>query len=164
MNKMRDVKIEKVILNIGGTAENLDKGFKLLERLTKKKPMKRKSSRRIPSLGVRPKMEVGCMVTLRKGYEDLLRRLFESIDNRMKRKSVVDNHLSFGIKEYIEIQGIEYQRDIGIIGFDVTITFVRTGRRVAQRKIKRAHIPKSQRVPKEEIIKFMEDNFRVEFV
>ena len=31
MNKMREIKIEKVVLSVGGTAEELEKGIKLLE-------------------------------------------------------------------------------------------------------------------------------------
>ena len=51
---MRKIKIEKVVLNIGGTAEELEKGTKLLQMLTNRKPAKMKSHKRIPALGVRP--------------------------------------------------------------------------------------------------------------
>ncbi len=161
---MRKIKIEKVVLSVGGTADGLDKGFRLLKMLTNKKPAKIKSTKRIPTLGVRPGLEVGAVVTLRKDFEDFLKKMLVSIDNTLKTKQISENNFSFGIKEYIEIPGVEYQRDIGIIGFDVTIVFKRSGRRVGQRKIKRGKVSKKQIITKEEIIKFMEENFQTRFI
>ncbi|MBU2104878.1 MAG: 50S ribosomal protein L5, partial [Nanoarchaeota archaeon] len=65
-NLMRQIKIEKVVLSVGGTGDELEKGVKLLEFLTGRKPAKMKSRKRIPSFGVRPGLEVGAVVTLRK--------------------------------------------------------------------------------------------------
>ncbi len=160
---MRKIKIEKVVLGVGGTADGLEKGFKLLKILTNKNPAKIKSKKRIPTWGVRPGLEVGAVVTLRKDFDDLLKKLLISIDNTLKYKQISENNFSFGIKEYIEIPGIEYQRDIGIIGLDVTIVFKRSGRRVGQRKIKRGKVSKKQVITPEEIIKFMEENFQTKF-
>ncbi len=161
---MREIKIEKIVLSVGGTAEELEKGFKLLEFLTGKKPSKTTSKKRIPTLGVRPNLEVGAVLTIRKDFKELLRRLLSTIDNTIKKKQISENNFSFGIKEYIEIPEIEYQRDIGIRGFDVTIVFKRAGRRVKLRKTKKGKIPKRQKISKEEIIKFMEENFNTNFI
>ncbi|MCW8965932.1 MAG: 50S ribosomal protein L5 [Candidatus Pacearchaeota archaeon] len=164
-NKMREIKIEKVVLNIGGVAEELEKGVKLLEILVpERKPARTRSRKRIPSLGVRPNLEVGTVVTLRSGMEDFLKKIFVAIDGVIKKKQVSENNFSFGVKEYIEIPGMEYQRDIGIMGFDVTVVFKRAGRRVRLKKIKRGKIPKRQVITREEIIKFMEENFQVKFI
>jgi large subunit ribosomal protein L5 len=163
-NPMRKIKIEKVVLGVGGTGENLEKGTKLLGLLTGRKPSKRRSSKRIPALGVRPRLEVGAMVTIRKNPEEMLKRMLVAVDNKLRRKQMSDNNFSFGLKEYIEVPGIEYQRDIGIIGFDVTVVFKRTGRRVGIRKIKNSKVSKRQIITKSEIIKFMEDNFNTKFV
>ncbi len=163
-NVMRSVKIDKIVLNVGGTADALDKGTRLLKFITGKKPAKIKSNKRIPTWGVRPGLEVGAVVTLRKDFIELLKRMLVSIDNTLKKKQVSENNFSFGIKEYIEIPGVEYQRDIGIMGFDVTIVFKRSGRRVALRKAKRGKVSKKQVITKEEIIKFMEDNFQTRFI
>jgi large subunit ribosomal protein L5 len=163
-NPMREIKIEKVVLNIGGTAEDLEKGVKLLELLVPgRKPARTKSRKRIPSLGVRPNLEVGTVVTIRSGMEEFLKKMFVAIDGVLKKKQVSENNFSFGVKEYIEIPGMEYNREIGIKGFDVTVVFKRTGRRVGLRKIKRGRVSKKQRISREEIIKFMEENFEVEF-
>ena len=163
-NPMRKIKIEKVVLSVGGTGDDLEKGVKLLKTLTEKKPAKRKSKKRIPSLGVRPKLEVGAVVTIRKNVEELLKKMLVTIDNNLKKKQISENTFSFGVKEYIEIPGVEYQKEIGIMGFDVTVVFTRAGRRVGLKKIKKGKIPKRQRITKEEIIKYMEEKFQVEFI
>ena len=160
---MRKIKIEKVVLSVGGTGEELEKGVKLLKLLTGKKPAKMKSKKRIPSWSVRPNLEVGAVVTIRKNPEEVLKKMLITIDNVLKKKQVSENNFSFGLQEYIEIPGVEYQRDIGIMGFDVTIVFKRTGRRVKLKKIKKGRIPKRQIITKQEIIKFMEDKFQTRF-
>lgn len=162
-NVMRDIKIEKVVLNIGGTGEELQRGVKLLEKLTGRKAAKMKSKKRIPTWSIRPGLEVGTVVTLRKDFEDFLKKMFVTVDGVLKKKQVSENNFSFGIKEYIEIPGAEYDREIGIKGFDVTVVFKRAGRRVKLKKVKRGKIPKRQKISKEEIIKFMEENHSVKF-
>jgi len=162
-NIMREIKIEKVVLSMGGTGDDLEKGLQLLEMLTGKKPAKMKSKKRIPSWSVRPNLEVGAVVTIRKDAENLLRRMLGAIENVLKEKQVSENNFSFGTKEYLEIPGVEYKREIGIMGLDVTVVFKRAGRRVKLRKIKKGRVPKRQIITKQEIIKFMEDNFQTRF-
>jgi large subunit ribosomal protein L5 len=163
-NIMRTIKIEKVILGVGGTGEVLEKGVKILERVSLKKAVRTKSQKRIPSLSVRPGLEVGAIITIRKNPEEMLKRLLVAKENTLKKKQVSENTFSFGIKEYIEIPGIDYQRDLGIIGFDVIVTLKRAGKRVKIKKIKRGKIPARQRITPEEIIKFMEEKFQTRFI
>jgi large subunit ribosomal protein L5 len=162
-NPMRKIRVEKVVLGVGGTGDYLEKGYKLLKYLTNGNPMKKKATKRIPTWGVRPGLEVATVITLRENPEQVLKRMLTTIDNVLKKKQVSENTLSFGIKEYIEVPGVEYQRDIGIMGFDVTVTFKRSGRRVKLRKIKQSKVGKKQIITKEEIIKFMEENFGTKF-
>ena len=162
-NPMREIKIEKVVLSIGGKADELEKGVKLLKILTDRKPAKMISRKRIPSWSVRPKLEVGAVVTLRKGIEEFLNRLLVAKDNTLKKSQISENNFSFGIEEYIEIPGTEYIRELGIRGFDVTVVFKRAGRRVKMRKVKKGRIPKKQIISREEIIKFMEEKFSIDF-
>jgi len=163
-NPMREIKIEKVVLGMGAQGDDLEKAMKLLKLLSGKEPTKRASSKRIPTLGVRPGLEIGAMVTLRKSAEEILKKMLLAVDNALKKKQISENNFSFGVKEYLEIPGMEYQRDIGIMGLDVTVVFKRTGRRVKLKKIKRGKIPKRQVITREEIIKFMEDKFQTKFV
>lgn len=163
-NPMRKIVIEKVVLSGRGIDNELEKSFRLLKKITKKNPTKKITGKRIPGFGVRPKMQVGCLVTLRgKEAADLLKRLLAAIDNQLKKKQVTENHFSFGIPEYIEIPGEEYDREIGIIGLGVTIVFARKGKRVVRKKIKQGRLPEKQKITKEEIIKFMQQNFKTQF-
>lgn len=162
-NKMKEIKIEKIVLGIGGISEELERGVKLLEYLTKRKPSRRCSKKRIPAFGVRPGLETGAIVTIRKDIDNILKKFLTTIENKLRKKQINQNGFSFGIKEYIEIPGLEYQREIGIRGFDVTVVFKRAGHRVKLRKIKQGKIPKRQAISKEEIIKFMEEKFGTKF-
>ena len=163
-NIMREIKIEKVALSVGGIGDELEKGFKLLKILTNRNPAKMKSKKRIPSLGVRPNLEVGAVVTIRKAPEEILKKMLIAIDNILKIKQISENNFSFGIKEYLEIPGVEYSREIGIMGLDVTVVFKRAGRRIRFKKIKKGKIPKRQIITPQEIIKFMEEKFRTKFI
>jgi len=163
-NPMRTIRIEKIILSCGATGKELDKAKKLLEFMSKMKAQVMKSSKRIPDFNVSPGMEVGVRVTMR-GQDgiELLRRLLGALDNVLKKKQVAIDHFSFGIKEYIDIPGMEYQRDIGIRGLNITVVFNRPGIRVQRKKVKVGHLPKKQHVSQAEIIKYMEGNFKTSF-
>lgn len=159
---MREVKIEKVVLNIGGTGEKLDRGYILLERLSGRKPTKVKATRRIPTWHVRPGLEVGTKVTLRgKEATEILKKLLPAVDNALKEKQIQDNFFSFGIHEYIEIPGVEYIREVGILGLEVTAVFSRAGKRVERKKIKRGKVRK-MKVSREEIKKYVQEKFGTE--
>ncbi len=161
LNPMRKISVEKVVISAGATGDSLTKAHKLLEIISGKKAQIIKSSKRIPDFDVRPGLEVGTRVTIRN--EDavvLLKRLLSAIDNKLKKKSISDNHFSFGIKEYIEIPGMEYQRDIGIRGLNATVTFARPGLRVQRKKIKGSKVAKVQYVTQDEIIQFMTEGFK----
>ena len=166
-NVMRTPVLEKVTLSCGATGNDLEKAKKLLEILSLKKVqiIRAGSKRRIPDFGVKPNMELGARVTLRRkeAYE-LLRRLLGAIDNTLRKRNISENTFSFGIKEYIEIPGIEYQREIGIRGLNVTVSFMRRGFRVSRKKIKSGRLPEKQVIPKQEIINYLEENFKTKLV
>ena len=120
-NPTRKLRIEKVVLSIGGTAEQLEKGVKLLAMITGRKPAKMKSNKRIPTFGVRPKLEVGTVVTMRKDTMEFLKRMLTAIENKLRKKQISENNFSFGIKEYIEIPGMEYQGVWGVMELVLTV-------------------------------------------
>ena len=164
INPMKEVEMEKLVLNCGGTDDKLEKSVKLLKMITvDRKVYQTKSTKRIPAFGISPGKRSGCKVTIRdkKKIIDLLKRLFAALDNEIKKKQITENHVSFGIKEYIEVPGLEYDREIGILGFEASLVFKRKGKRVKMRKIKRGKYPKRQSVTKQEITDFLIKNFRV---
>ena len=95
---------------------------------------------------------------------DLLERFFVTLDNELSEKKITENQFCFGIHEYIEIPGLDYDRDIGILGFEVMVVFKRKGKRVKFKKAKRGSIPGRQNVTKEEIKKFLESKLDLEIV
>jgi len=163
-NKMRAIKLEKVSLNVGGTGDKLERGFKLLQIISGRKPVKVKALKRIPTWGVRPGLEVGTKVTLRgKDAEKMLTRVLPAIGKSLKAKQIRPNFLSFGIHEYIEIPGMEYIREVGIMGFEVTVVFSRAGKRVEQKKVRSGKVRKMV-VSSEEIEKLMQEKFKTKIV
>ncbi len=163
-NKMREIKLEKVILNIGGVAEKLEKGVILLEKLSGKKAVKVKATKRIPTWNVRPGLEVGTKVTIRgEDAMEMLKKLLPAIDNTLKEKQIQPNCFSFGIHEYIEIPGVEYIREVGIMGLEVVAVFSRAGKSVETKKIKRG---KARRivVTREEIENYLITKFNTEIL
>lgn len=166
-NVMRIPKITRVVLSAGAVDKDLEKAKKLLEIISEKKAQITKSGprMRIPAFGVKPKMELGTSVTLRKKEAiEVLRRLLGAIDNKLKAKQIDKNNFSFGIAEYINIPGIKYLRDVGIRGFNVTVVFERPGLRVKKRKIKTGRVPSRQHVAPEEIIDYMKQTFNTEII
>ena len=163
-NPMRQIRIEKVLLSAGGTDKELEKSAKLLKLISGMKPQIIASTKRIPDFNVSPGLQVGARVTIRgKKSIDLLKNFLTVLDNTLRKKQVSENHFSFGIKEYIEIPGMEYQREIGIMGLDVTVVFKRAGRRVRIKKIKSGKIPKRQVITREEIMNFMKNKYDTRF-
>lgn len=162
---MSEIKIEKIVLFCGAKGDELPKAIKLLSLIAGKKPVMSLARKRIPAFGTRPGLEIGCLVTLRKDLGlPLLKRLLEAKEKKIWRKSIVKNGFTFGISEYIEIPEVEYQRDIGIRGLQVTVVFARPGRRVVHKKIKRGRLPEKQQVKPEEIIDYVEKNLGAEVV
>lgn len=166
-NPMRQIRMEKVVLSCGATGPDLEKARKLLELLTSKKAQITRSgpNTRIPNFNVKPDMELGTSVTLRgEDAVKILNQLLGAIDNKLRKKQIAKNGFSFGIKEYIEIPGIEYKREIGIRGLNITASFIRAGVRVKRKKIKAGRMPERQYVKPAEIMEFMKHNFKTEFI
>ena len=161
---MKEVKLDKVVLNIavGNDEAKLAKAMKLLETITGRKSIKTLAKKRLAAWKLRPGLPIGCKVTLRgKIANDVLSRILDGVDRKVPETQFTDGSFSFGIKEYIQIPTVQYQRDLGILGFDVAVAFKRAGYRIAQRKIKRGKIPKRHRVKKQEVIDYAVKNFKI---
>ena len=164
-NVMREIQLEKITLNIGVGApgENLERGFKLLKKLSNSKPIITKTKKRIPTWGLRPDLEIATKVTIRgKEAEELLKRLFVALSNKLSsRKFDSTGNFSFGIHEYLLIPGVSYDPEIGIIGLEIAVTLRRRGYRIARRVLKRKTISNKHRIKKEEAIDFIRKKFGV---
>ena len=164
-NKMREIRIEKITLNIGvgQPGDNLDKAVKLLNAIANSKVVRTKTLKRIPTWGIRPKLQIGCKVTLRKEKaEELLVRLLKAVDNKINpNKFDKFGNFSFGIPEYLDIPNVSYDVEIGIIGLEVAVTLERAGYRVKKRKHKRSKISARHIITKDEAIHFLQNKFNV---
>lgn len=168
MSVMKNIRIEKVTLNIGsGKDQNkLDKGMKVLKSITGIDSVKTLSKKRIAAWGIRIGLPIGCKITLRKEQAlALLPRVLEAKDFNLKPNQF-DNagNVSFGIAEYIDIKDAKYDPQIGILGLQVCITLERPGFRINRRKIQKKKIPHKHRITKEEAMEFMASNFKVNVV
>jgi len=164
-NVMKNISIEKVTFNFGSGKEQakLEKGIKLIKHVTGMTPVKTVTNKRIPSWGLRPGLPVGCKLTIRKNTKELVARVLKAVKNKLGNKNFDNNGtVSVGIPEYIEIPGVEYDPQIGIMGFEMMITLKRPGFRVKKRRLRPARLPASHRINKEEAIGYMKTEFGVE--
>jgi large subunit ribosomal protein L5 len=94
-----------------------------------------------------------------------LQWVFDSKGKKFKASSIDNNgNFSIGVSEYLDLNGMKYDADIGIMGFETMATFVRHGFRVKIRNLRPAKIPKRHRVTKDEVINFMKSTFKVSVV
>ena len=162
-NKMRTIKIDNVTLHCS-TADKgkLARSEKLLELISKRKCVQTISKKRIPTWNIRPGLAVGCKVTLRgKHAVEVLKAIFAGISS-FNEKQFNPGLLSLGIKEYIQIPSVPYQREIGIIGFDVAVALKRPGYNITKRKIRRNKIGAPHKITKNETIQFFKENYNID--
>ncbi|MEM3253432.1 MAG: hypothetical protein QXS71_03360, partial [Candidatus Micrarchaeaceae archaeon] len=138
----------------------------LLNRLTGHNAVATFSKKRRPSLKLKKGQIIGAMVTLRKDEaKEMLAKALDAENNTIKSSSIIDNSLSFGVKEYIDFAGIKYDPKIGMMGLNVNVSFSRKGKRVELRRRGRAKIAaKHATVKKEEIADYLRKNFNVKII
>jgi len=159
MNKMREIRIEKVTVNVGcaGDLDKIERAKKLLEWLTNQKPVITYSKKR-STFGIAKGKPVGVKVTLRrKKAEEFLKKVLEAKKNTISSSQISDGTFSIGVAEYIELPGIKYQHEIGSLGFDVCVTLERPGYRVKKRKVKKAKIGKKHIINREDVIAWLKE-------
>ncbi len=165
---MRDISVEKITLNCGtaGPGERLEKSLKLLQKISGMKPVSRKTEKRIPTWSVRPGLELGCMVTIRREKAiKLLKSFFIGKKNQIKESCFDDNgNFAFGFHEYLDVPGIEYDHEIGIIGFEVAVTLQRKGFRIRRRAAHKKSIPRKHKITKEDAINYIKKEYGVSII
>ncbi len=168
MTLMKDIKVSKVVLNIGlgKNIDRLDSAMTLAERLTACKPVKTLASRKSKTFKIGRGRVIGVKVTMR-GPESLafLKKLFLAKGNTIKKSSFDrEGNFNFGFEEYLEIQGVKYDPSIGIMGFNVSVTLERPGFRIKRRKIQKRKIPISHRISVDEATGFIKKKFGLEII
>lgn len=166
MNKMKEIQISQVTVNIseGQVGDGVQKAKQLLEKLTDQEAIKTESTGESKSFGLRSGLNIGATVTLR-GEEarDFLEQVLPAINHELPESSFDGNgNFGFGISEYIDIPGIDYDADIGMKGMEVTVTLERPGYRVKKRDNKPSEIGKDHRVSDEEAQEFLKEELGVE--
>jgi len=165
INSMREVKVEKVVINIGSGSDsrNQENARKILEKITGEKPADSLSKKRNPTFKITKGSKIGAFITLRgKKADAILPKLFDAVSNKITKKSVTMNTINFGIKEYIDINGIKYDPAIGMLGMNVNVTLYRRGFRVERKKIRRGSIKKDHKlISKEDALSFLDSKYNV---
>ncbi len=158
---MRNIKVEKITLNIGcGTKTPVDTAKTVLKNLSGGKVVVTKTKRR-STFNVPKNKPIGCKITIRKDADTFLKRLLAAKDNMLKQSNF-DNtgNFSFGIKEYIDVPGSEYDPKLGVLGFDVCVTLERPGYRIKRKKLARK-LGKSHLIKREDAIEFAKQKLGV---
>ena len=167
-NLMKKISLAKVVLNmgVGKSGEPIEIGKKALEQITGKKPNARNAKKSQRDWGVRKGEPIGVAVTVRgNDATELLKKLLVAKDNQINKKAFDDEgNLSFGIKEHIDIPGIKYEPQIGILGLEVSVSLARPGFSVKLRSERKAKIGKNHRITKNDAIKFLTEGFGVKIV
>ena len=153
MNPMREIRLEKVTINIGAgeAGPKLETAKKLLEKLSGSKVVITKTHKR-STFGVAKKRPIGVKITMRgEKAKSFLTNVLKARENKLNPDCFDDNgNFSLGIKEYIDLPGIKYDPEIGIIGMDVCVTLERPGFRIKKRGMKRKKVGMKHRINKEE--------------
>lgn len=161
-NAMQQIRILKVTVNIGigEVGDDVEQAVKLLERLSGSDAVRTTSGKDAAGFGLRDGLEIGAMTTLRgdEAYE-FLGRMFDALEEPISIDNFDDTgNFSFGVQEYINVPGIEYDPDIGMQGFDVAVTLERPGFRVKRRRNDR-EIGQDHKIAPREAANFVQDEF-----
>ena len=167
-NSMKNIFLEKVTINVcvGNDKQGMQRAERLLKKLTGKTPVKNVAKRRLATWQIRPGLPIGYKVTLRgDDAKKFLKWVLNSRGKELKASSLdTYGNFSLGFEEYLELSGIKYDADIGIMGFEVMVTFARSGFRIKFRGLRPARIPKRHKVTQDETISYLNQNFGVEVI
>ncbi len=167
-NPLRALRLAKIVINIGvGEAgDRRTRAERVIQMLTSHKPVATRARGSNRDLGVRVGMEIGAKVTLRGADATrFLERALATRENQLDPASIDRNgHLSFGVPDYTDFDGMKYDPKIGIYGLDVSVEITRSGARVRSRARSPRPLPHQQRVAPEETRRFLAEKFAVKFL
>ncbi len=167
-NPMKKISIAKVVLNmgVGKSGEPIEQAKRALEQIAGQKPNSRNAKATQRDWGVHKGEPIGVAVTLRRQPAiELIKRLFTAKGNQIKGSSFDDfGNLSFGIKEHIDIPGVKYDPQIGILGLNASISLTRPGFNIRFRSKHKASVGNHHRITSEEAKAFLTKEFGIEVV
>lgn len=160
---MQELMLGKVVVNIttGQSGEQLERANTIIEQMTGQRPCNRKAKRTIRTFGIRRGEPISCMVTLRGSKaEGFLKRALTAVGNTVPFRSFDKyGNFAFGIREHIDIPGMRYDPQLGIVGMDVMVSVERPGYRVARRKKGRSKVGRVHRVTEKDAAEFIRNRF-----
>ncbi len=165
-SEMKDIEIAKVVVNVGTgeVGDPVEKSFKLVEKLTGSTPVRTQSGGAAKTFGKRAGLNLGVMTTLRgEEAKEFLEKVLPAADSEISESAFDGNgNFSFGISEYIDVPGVDYDSDIGMRGFEVAVKLERPGYRVRKRDHKPREMGKDHRISDDEAIEFVRDELGLE--
>ena len=165
---MRKISLEKVVLNmgVGKSGDIIEVSKKALDQISGKRSCAREAKETQRDWGVRKGEPIGVAVTIRgEDARVLLKRLLEAKGNAVNGKAF-DNfgNYSFGIREHIDIPGVKYDPQIGILGLGISVTLTRPGFGIRRRSKHKASIGKSHIITSQEAKDYLVKEFGVTVV
>jgi large subunit ribosomal protein L5 len=165
---MKKISLEKVVLNmgLGKSGDVIEVAKKAIDHISGKKSCSREAKETQREWGVRQGEPIGVAVTVRgQDARELLKRLLESKGNQINGKSFDDfGNFSFGIKEHIDIPGVKYDPQVGILGLGISVTLARPGYGIRKRSKHKARIGKSHTIKNQEAKEYLVSEFGVTVV
>ena len=162
---MKKITLGKVVLNmgVGKSGEVIDIAKRALDQISGKKSSSRVAKETQRDWGVRKGEPIGAAVTIRgNDAKELLKRLLEAKGNVVNGRSF-DNfgNYSFGIKEHIDIPGVKYDPQIGILGLGISVTLTRPGYGIRTRSKHKASVGKKHIISSQEAKDYLVKEFGV---
>jgi large subunit ribosomal protein L5 len=168
VNKGREIRVIKVVVNagVGESGDPRTKAEKVLQMVTRQKPVATRSKSTNRDFGIRQGQEIGAKVTLRGAVaKEFLDRAFDARDRQLDPDSIDrTGNVSFGVADYTDFAGMKYDPEIGIHGFDVCVELGRAGWRIRQRRLRTVALPNNIRVTREEAKAFLASAFKVTYL
>ncbi len=168
LNRMQRPRIEKVVLNIsvGQSGDPLQRAMRILKDLTGQTPSQRLAKQSIRDWGIHRREPIACLVTLRdEAAITFIKQAFDAIGHRLPGSSFDSNgNFAFGISKHIDLPGVRYDPDLGIIGMDVSVAMGKPGYRVKRRRLAKARVGAKQKLTRDEAIEYVRDTFGLEIL
>ncbi len=165
---LRQVRIIKIVVNagVGESGEPRTKAERVLQMVTRQKPVATRAKSTNRDFGIREGQEIGAKVTLRGSRaRDFLQRALDARDRQLDPESIDRRgSFSFGIADYTDFAGMKYDPEIGVRGMDIAVELGRPGWRVRDRKLRDRPIPKAVHVSRDEAREFLRTTFNVTFL